>query len=135
MLIAWPVAAADPAPGECPQPRFTGKAPPEIYALTNPLPDTSETLNAGERLYLDKSAPVPCVACHGKNGDGKGTLATQFSPPPRNFTCTATVNGIPDGQLFWIIRNGSPGTAMPASRKLTDQQVWQLVYYLRHLAR
>jgi len=44
------------------------------------------------------------------------------------------VNGIPDGQLFWIVRYGSPGTGMPPSRNLTDQQIWQLVAYLRKLA-
>jgi mono/diheme cytochrome c family protein len=44
------------------------------------------------------------------------------------------VNGIPDGQLFWIIRHGSPDTAMPPSRNLNDQQVWQLVAYIRQLA-
>jgi mono/diheme cytochrome c family protein len=36
--------------------------------------------------------------------------------------------------LFWIIRYGSPGTAMPASGNLTEQQIWQLVTYLRKLA-
>ena len=45
------------------------------------------------------------------------------------------MNGIPDGQLFWIIRYGSPDTAMPPSNTLSDEQVWQLVNYLRHLAK
>jgi hypothetical protein len=58
-----------------------------------------------------------------------------FDPRPRNFQCAATVNGIPDGQLFWIIRYGSPGTSMPPHPKLGDEQVWGVVAYLRKLAR
>ena len=77
---------------------------------------------------------LPCAICHGTKGDGKGALASQYNPPPRNFACKETVNGIPDGQLFWIVRYGSPGTAMPPSRNLTDQQIWLLVAYLRKLA-
>jgi hypothetical protein len=45
------------------------------------------------------------------------------------------VNGIPDGQLFRIIQNGSPGTSMPSFKALRDEQVWQGVLYLRELAR
>ena len=127
-------AESFPPPGECPQPRFTGRAPAEIYALTNPLPVNAETIAAGQRLYRGASAGVACATCHGEKGDGKGVLAAQFAPPPRNFACAQTVRGIPDGQLFWIVKNGSPGTAMsPASAygKFTDENIWQLVAYLR----
>ena len=62
-------------------------------------------------------------------------MSRQFDPPPRNFACAQTVNGIPDGQLFWIIQNGSPGTSMPSFKVLRDEQVWQVVLYLRELAR
>ena len=41
---------------------------------------------------------------------------------------------LPDGQLFWIIRNGSQGTAMPAFKNLHDDQIWQLIHYLRHFS-
>jgi hypothetical protein len=55
-------------------------------------------------------------------------------PRPRNFRCAVTINDVPDGQLFWIIRFGSPGTSMPPHRKFTDEQIWELVSYLRTLA-
>jgi cytochrome c1 len=56
-------------------------------------------------------------------------------PRPRNFACAQTVNGIPDGQLFWIVRFGSPGTSMPPHPAFSDEQVWKVVAYLRRLAR
>ena len=36
-----------------------------------------------------------------------------------------------EGQFFWIIKNGSIGTSMPAFDKLTDKEIWQLTMYLR----
>ena len=127
-------ALALPPPAECPQPRFTGRAPPEYYERTNPLPATTD-LRAAERLFRGDGRGTSCATCHGANGDGRGPMAEMFSPPPRNFRCAQTVNGIPDGQLFWIIRFGSPGTSMPGHEKLGDSQVWELVLYLRQLAR
>lgn len=128
-------AAAAPALGaQCPQPRFTGKAPDEYYSRANPLQPTEANLAAGRASFLGDPRKVSCATCHGKSGDGKGELADQFDPPPRDFSCAATIKGVPDGQLFWIIRYGSPGTSMPPHKRLSDEQVWQLVLYLRQLA-
>ena len=124
-----------PPPGECPQPRFTGKAPEEYYGRKNPLEASEKNLKAGERLYAGGNKSFGCIACHGKKGDGKGEMASQFVPRPRNFACARTVNDIPDGQLFWIIRFGSPETSMPSHEELGDEQIWQLVSYLRKLAK
>ena len=134
LLGDGPARAEYPPTAQCPQPRFTGKAPDAIYALNNPLAPDKANLAAGRRLY-EKEANPSCQVCHGIKGDGMGPLAAQFDPRPRNFACKATVNGIPDGQLFWIIRNGSPGTSMPAFGSLRDEQAWQIVLYLRELAK
>lgn len=126
--------SAYPPASQCPQPRFTGKAPDNIYKLSSPLDHDPGSIAAGRKVY-EKEAKPSCQMCHGIKGDGQGPLAAQFDPPPRNFACAQTVNGIPDGQLFWIIRDGSPGTSMPSFHALRDEQVWQLVSYLRELAR
>ena len=128
-------AQGAPAPGECPQPRFTGSAPADYLARTNPLTATPQALKAGEQLFLGTADTEFCSICHGRKGDGKGALAKQYDPPPRNFACAKTVVDVPDGQLFWIIRFGSPETAMPPHSKLSDEQIWQLVLHLRQLAK
>ena len=94
-----------------------------------------EGLEEARRLYVGDSRKVSCATCHGAKGDGRGEMADQFDPRPRNVPCAQTVNGIPDGQLFWIIRTGSPGTSMPPHPALSDRQVWSIVNYLRQLAR
>ena len=136
LLCAGPGAGvARAAPTNCPQPRFTGTAPEPWIAQSNPLTATDAALDAGALLYQDRKGQPQCAICHGKSGDGRGALSGQYDPPPRNFACAKTINGIADGQLFWIIRFGSPGTAMPPHPKLSDEQVWQLVLYLRQLAK
>lgn len=133
LLTATQLALAQP--GQCPQPRFTGKAPEEYYARANPVTQSDAGLKAANAIFQGTVRGGNCAACHGKKGDGKGPLASQYDPPPRNFSCAKTVSGVPDGQLFWIIRFGSPGAAMPPHPALSDEQVWQLVSLLRQLAK
>lgn len=135
VLLLAPVSAGHVSleASECPQPRFTGKAPAELYSRVNPLPANRRNRRAGKELYEDVSNP-PCAACHGDKGAGNGPLAGQFEPRPRNFACAETIDGIPDGQLHWIIQHGSPGTAMPPFGYLTEEEIWQVVIYLRSLS-
>ena len=119
---------------ECPQPRNTKKAPAEYYKKDNPLPPDPENILAGKVLFEKRAKPLPCMQCHGVDGTGNGPMAFGLNPSPRNFTCAKTIKGVPDGQLFWIIRNGSKGTGMPAFKKLEDEEIWQLILYIRKLA-
>lgn len=134
--LVWAVSMqARAAPAECPQPRFTGKAPDDYYTRINPLAAANAGSKAGEQIFQGDAGHANCALCHGKKGNGRGPLSGQYDPPPRNFACAQTINGVPDGQLFWIIRFGSPGTGMPPHPSLKDEEVWQLVLYLRQLAK
>ena len=120
----------------CPQHRNTEKAPPRIYGLKNPIKPDLENIMAGKKLFDRDARPLACRNCHGENGDGRGPMSFGLTPPPRNFTCARTIDGVPDGQLFWIIRNGSRGTGMPAFKNhLSEDQIWKLILYIRQLAR
>lgn len=125
-------AQSAPGPEDCPQPRFTESAPADYLARKNPV---TVDASVGRRIYEGSPDGVSCATCHGQRGDGKGELSRLFNPPPRNFACARTVRDVSDGQLFWIIRYGSPGTSMPAHPKLKDDEVWQTVHHLRQLAR
>lgn len=117
--------------GVCPQPRKTVVAPDEYQNLKNPLEATPQNILAGKTLFQVDAEPTACRVCHGISGDGLGILFHRVEPKPRNFTCVHTMDDLPDGQLFWVIKNGSPGTAMPSFSYLEDDQVWQLILYLR----
>lgn len=121
--------------GVCPQPRKTVKAPDAFLSKVNPLPASADRVQAGKLLFLQTAQPVACAMCHGKEGNGQGFMGAALIPPPRNFTCGTMMKDIPDGQLFWIIKNGSPGTGMMSFAGLPDEQVWQLIHYVRSLAK
>ncbi len=121
--------------GICPQTRTTAQAPNEIESLKNPLESTRENLDRGESLYQRTAEPTACKVCHGPTGNGFGMMAQGLSPMPRNFSCNETMSKITDGQMFWIIKNGSPGTGMPAFKLfLSDEEIWQLILYIRRFS-
>ena len=120
--------------GICPQIRTTAQAPNTISKQRNPLKKSPDLLYAGESLFQIEAQPTACKICHGVMGNGLGIMAQGLNPPPRNFTCRETMKTISDGQLFWIIRNGSPGTGMPAFKNLKDREIWLIVHYLRKLS-
>ena len=86
----------------------------------NPLANSPAAVAAGLTLY-DQT----CQACHGPAGQGDRGPALNT----RRF-----VHGNEDGDLVHTIRAGVPGSQMPPFPRLTDEQVWQLVSYIRSLS-
>ena len=116
---------------KCPQTRKTPTAPKNFLSLQNPLQLNDKNLKAAEKLFQEKTKPIACKFCHGVTGNGEGDPDFVSTPSARNFTCAATMDKLPDGQLFWIIKNGSKNTSMFSFSDLSDNQVWQLVHYIR----
>ena len=87
----------------------------------------------GKTLY-DKY----CAQCHGEAGDGRGTAWQRVNPAPRDFTSgkykfrTTPTGMLPtDDDLRRVIQKGLPYTSMPAWTGFTDQQVQNIIYYLK----
>ena len=118
--------------GICPQTRTAPPAPKKFAQKKNPFASNAENFIKGESLYQWTAEPNPCKTCHGPEGNGLGMMAHGLQAMPRNFTCSETMKEISDGQMFWIIRNGSGGTGMPAFKFLTDDEIWKLILYIRH---
>lgn len=129
------VFADKPDKAQCPQKRTTPPAPEKFLELKNPLEATAKRLKKGEVLYMDKAQPMQCLHCHGARGDGTGELGLQANPPARNFTCAETMKNISDGQMFWAVKNGVEGTAMPAYSELADWQIWVLIHFVRQFGK
>ncbi len=107
----------------------TPVAPEEILKVPNPIPPTSEVVKEAPSIYENK-----CSKCHGDRGDGKGSATKGLDVKPRNYTDKNVMGKIPDGQLFWIIANGSDPEATemgPYKKKLSEEQMWALVHYIR----
>ncbi len=88
----------------------------------NPVSGNPAAIQAGRRTF-----DSTCVACHGAAGVGE----TGRGPA---LNTGRFQRGSQDADLFHSIRRGVPGTPMPPFTALSDQEVWQLVAYIRSLA-
>lgn len=129
---AAPVTAADP---EILRPRVVSDELATVRKMNNPFVPTTELTAKGRAVYFGKGF---CVMCHGP--DGKGLKPDQdpaFANGilPRDFTDKAWQRTRTDGELLWILMNGSPGTAMPqfVPRVITEEEAWQVVLYIRSM--
>ncbi|MBA3945081.1 MAG: c-type cytochrome [Herpetosiphonaceae bacterium] len=93
-------------------------------------------LGAPRQTSISRATPIfkaNCAPCHGVAGHGDGLAARTLNPPPANLTAPH-VDQHPDGQIYGWIHDGFPGSAMPAfGQRLTSDQIWDLVDYVRHL--
>jgi mono/diheme cytochrome c family protein len=102
--------------------------PEAAKQVANPLKPSQVDLPVARKLYLDK-----CAECHGDTGKGDGPQGRMYDPQPKDLTDAAHMNAVSDGELFYRISEGH--RPMPAFRKrLTDEQRWQLVLFLRSLS-
>jgi len=95
----------------------------------NPLPANDENVHMGQKNFA-----VYCMVCHGLDGQNTGVpFADKMSPPVPSLS-SPNVQAYTDGQLHWIIENGIFPSGMPASKNIfRDEEMWQLVLYIRHL--
>lgn len=75
-----------------------------------------------------------CIACHGVDGQNTGVPFAEKLSPPVPSLASSDVQSYTDGQLKWVIDNGIWPSGMPGSRgTLSDEEIWSIVLYLRHL--
>ncbi|MGH9733451.1 MAG: c-type cytochrome [Candidatus Acidiferrales bacterium] len=95
----------------------------------NPLPATGENITQGRQAFS-----YYCVVCHGLDGQNTGVPFAARMFPPVPSLASRDVQSYTDGQLSWIISNGLGPSGMPASRRiLSDEEIWTIVLYIRHL--
>jgi len=115
------------------KPRVPESQMAEARSWKNPFPATAENIEKGRAIFHGKGF---CVTCHGKDGAGlkieglRGKL-------PRNFTDGEWQAARADGELLWILKNGSEGTAMAPfiPLVLTEEEAWHVLLYVRSLGK
>jgi DMSO reductase family type II enzyme heme b subunit len=106
--------------------------------VVGPAMAKSGDADAGNKIY-DKR----CTWCHGDEGDGLGAAEEYLNPPPRDFTAgtfkiktSGFDDMVPnDDDIYRMIRDGMPGTAMPGwSSLLSEQDMWDVIAYIKTFA-
>jgi mono/diheme cytochrome c family protein len=99
---------------------WLSKVPPREHELTNPFRDQADAAAAGRRVFMDH-----CAHCHGEDGEG-----TKKRPSLRTPRVQQEAS---DGDLHWLLKNGSMNYGMPTWGKLGDPQIWQVITYVKSL--
>ena len=90
-------------------------------------------VEAGGKLYQARCAP-----CHGPDGKAATPTAQALNPKPRDHTDGAYMNQLSNDHLAKVIKNGGPAVGksqiMPAHADLNDQQIEDIVTFVRTLA-
>jgi mono/diheme cytochrome c family protein len=129
LLAIWPRPTLG-SDVEVLQPRVPSHLIEEARQSKNPLEATPENVEKGKALFQGKAF---CATCHGRDGRGLGDIPGLRGKLPRNFTDQAWQAARADGELFWILKNGSPGTDMAPfiPLVLTEEEAWQVLLYVR----
>jgi cbb3-type cytochrome c oxidase subunit III len=118
-VVGWTAAASARAQGN-----------PDAAAMKNPLPASTESIDAGKRLYQRH-----CASCHGANAAGGS--GNDLIPAAPDLTDQEWKHGGSDGEIFSAIKNGIPPelNMIPFGDQLKDQEIWSVVNYIRSLAK
>ena len=96
-----------------------GRAP--ARAEKNPSEGNKDAIRNGNAMFKTR-----CAGCHGP--DAKGYVGPDLTG--------LWASGFTDGRIFDTVRNGVPGTEMPAAEplRMPDKEIWQVLAYVRTLA-
>ena len=104
------------------------QAPDEARQLQNPLNETAEVINKGQKVFQ-----LLCASCHGDKGTGNPVMLKTLNPPPADLTSTA-IQQQTDGEIFWKITEGR-GIMASYKNMLSDEDRWAVVQYIRQLGK
>jgi len=112
--------------------------PSMLFALEYRKPDPvqKDKLELGKKVYFKR-----CVWCHGVEGAGDGPSADRLFTRPRNFIQgtfkirTTDSGELPlDQNLIDTVKNGLPGSAMPAWQNvLSTEEIESVVQFVKTL--
>ena len=126
--------------------KWTGLFPFPALLLLLTCIFTTHLIEAGEvnlgteaqRLSGNKLYQNYCAHCHGDTGKGDGVANIYFNPKPRDFTSgkykirTTDSGELPtDSDIRKVIVEGMPYTGMPAFPGLSDDEITELIFYLK----
>jgi high-affinity iron transporter len=92
------------------------------------FPSNYPSISKGKTIYTEN-----CSKCHGDNGNGGGKDGALLDPKPRNFLDNDKMKGLSPFAVFNTVRYGIEGTGMKAHNNLSDNEVWDVSFFVLNL--
>tara|TARA_B110000046_G_C12998668_1_gene401183 strand:+ start:218 stop:2068 length:1851 start_codon:yes stop_codon:yes gene_type:complete len=96
--------------------------------LVASYPEKWPIISSGSEIFK-----AQCASCHGASGAGDGLAGKGLNPSPTNFRDKEIMSGVSPFQAFNTIRLGIPGTGMRAFNELSDDEIWNLAFYITNI--
>ncbi|MCM2276254.1 MAG: cytochrome c [Candidatus Didemnitutus sp.] len=108
--------------------RFQGKAADGAFVRGFPVEVNHALINRGRDRYQ-----IYCAPCHGALGDGQG-ITKRYGMVATPTFHDDRIRQMPEGEIFNTITHGK-NTMMPYGDKLTPDERWAVISYVRALQR
>lgn len=94
------------------------------------LPNNAASVAAGSALFS-----MDCASCHGEDGRKPTPVGKSMYPRAVDLSLSQ-VQQMSNPEIFWVIKNGIRLSGMPGFARInSDDEIWQLAYYVRSLGK
>jgi mono/diheme cytochrome c family protein len=112
----------------------TWELPDDADKTKNPTTANEESIAKGKELYLTRDKGN-CVFCHGETGAGNEANLARLRRKPADISNKERMTAMTDGELFWKISKGINGIMPDGERRMSEEERWHVVNYIRTLAK
>jgi mono/diheme cytochrome c family protein len=112
----------------------TWELPDNAAETKNPVAATPESIAKGKELYMERTKGN-CIFCHGETGAGNEANLPKLRRKPADLSNKERMTAMTDGELFWKISKGITGIMPTGEKRMTEEERWQVVNYIRTLAK
>jgi mono/diheme cytochrome c family protein len=112
----------------------TWELPEDADKTKNPTTVTPESIAKGKELYMERTKGN-CVFCHGETGAGNEANLAKLRRKPADLTNKERQAAMTDGEVYWKITKGIQGIMPAGEKRMTEEERWHVVNYVRTLAK
>jgi len=112
----------------------TWELPADADKTKNPVATSPESIAKGKELYLAREKGN-CIFCHGEAGSGNEANLARLRRKPADLTNKERMTAMTDGEIWWKISKGINGIMPAGERRMSEEERWHVVNYIRTLAK
>jgi len=112
----------------------TWELPEDADKTKNPTTATAESIAKGKELYMERTKGN-CVFCHGDTGAGNEANLAKLRRKPADLTNKERMTAMTDGEVFWKVSKGIQGIMPAGEKRMSEEERWHVVNYVRTLSK